>query len=124
MSETVNFQRVLDSILTQEERELLRETDTNEGQKHLKTYDLRVWEERKRQDEFRAVLCKLVALKGEGIETITDLRDEVCYAQMDQGYVVDEIINHVRSRSTSRVNGSECTNWTLVLLTQQNDKFV
>ena len=106
-AKTVNFKEMLDKNLTQKERDLFQEILTKKDertilQKLLDKYDIRVQEERKHQDKLRAVLKELTTLKDEGEiellidERITDLGDEIGYAQKDQGYIVEDIINHVR----------------------------
>ena len=108
-SETVNFEEILDKSFTQEERDLFQEilTDTKKNertnlQKLLDKYDIYVQDEREHQEKLRAVLKELTTLKDEDEiellvdERIMDLTGEIGYAQKDQGYVVKDIINHVR----------------------------
>ena len=67
-------------------------------------YDTYVQDERKHQDKLKTALETFALLKKDDdddeIELINEefrnLFDEIRCDYMDQGYVVDEIINHVR----------------------------
>ena len=92
-SETVSFEEILMDTKKDERTQLL---------KLLDKYDMYVQHEREHQEKLRAVLKELTTLKDEDKiellvdERIMDLTDEVGYAQKDQGYVVEDIINYVR----------------------------
>ena len=106
-STNVNFEGTLDKSLSQNEKNLLREIlikkdERTELRKLLDKYDMPVQDEREYQDKLKVVLETFAILKDDDEiesfvdEKIMDLTDEIRYAQMDQRYVVEEIINHVR----------------------------